>query len=544
MSVRVRFAPSPTGHVHIGNIRAAIFNWLFARHEGGRFLLRIEDTDRERSTPEAVRTLLDVLEWLGLEPDEPPLYQSTRVRAHQQAAERLLETGRAYRSRRGGPGEAVVFRIPYDLDDVVGVRDAGPVEWRLHPDHPLEVSAEGVRFALVSRKGKAAPAGGCLAGFRDLEAVDAAGRILFRLCDHLDAVFDKNEVITLPDVHRIRFQRREITFQDIIRGELAKPLDSMKDIVIVRSDGTPVFHLANVCDDIHQRITHVIRGDDHVENTYRHIFLFHALGAAPPQYAHLPMIVNAAGKPYSKRDGDAFVGDFREKGYLPEALFNYLTLLGWSPGDDREKMAREEIVRLFTLDRVQKSPAQMDPAKLLDLNARYMAELPFDRFRSIAREFLERCPWRADADAGVDASSYFAAVAALMHSRTKVFSQVCDWRYFFVDIPEYDAKAVRKFLYKPGVREAFLRLLDRFRDGPFTAADIETAIHAVTDEVGIQRGKLNQPLRVALTGVTIGAGLYETAEVLGRDRVLHRLRFAIEKLCPDSGQNHAATSNE
>jgi len=543
MSVRVRFAPSPTGHVHIGNIRVAIFNWLFARHEGGRFLLRIEDTDRERSTPEAVRTLFDVLDWLGLEPDEPPLYQSTRVEAHRQAAERLLETGAAYRSSRGGPGEAIVFRIPYELGDVPGVRNAGEVEWPVHPDQPLEVSAEGVRFALVSRKGKPAPAGGCLAGFQDLEAVDAAGRVLFRLRDHLDAILDKNEVVTIPHVRRIRFQRREITFHDIVRGELAKPLDSMKDVVIVRSDGAPVFHLANVCDDIHQRVTHVIRGDDHVENTYRHLFLYHALGAAHPKYAHLPMIVNAAGKPYSKRDGDAFVGDFREKGYLPEALFNYLTLLGWSPGDDREKMDREEIVRLFTLDRVQKSPAQMDAAKLLDLNARYMAELPFERFRETARQFLERCPWIQDAHVSID-DAYFSVVAELMHSRTKVFSQVCDWRYFFVDLPEYDPKAVRKFLRKPGVREAFLRLVERFGAISFTAAEIEAAIHAVTEETGILRGKLNQPLRVALTGVTVGAGLYETAEVLGRDRVLRRLQHAIANLCPDPEKNNPAPSND
>ena len=256
MSVRVRFAPSPTGQVHIGNIRAAIFNWLFARHEAGKFLLRIEDTDRERSTPEAVKTILDSMEWLGLDFDEEPMYQSTRKDAHLAAAETLLEKGLAYKEDKGGTGqgECVVFKMPDET----------------------------------------------------------------------------------------------MVFHDEIKGDLQKEAGDMQDLVIVRSNGSPVFHLANVVDDIEMKITHIVRGDDHIENTYRHIALFRAFGAEPPKYAHLPMITNQQGKPYSKRDGDAFVGEFKEKGFLSQALFNYLTLLGWSPGDDKEKMDRDEIIKLFS----------------------------------------------------------------------------------------------------------------------------------------------------------------------------------------------------
>ena len=302
MSVRVRFAPSPTGNVHIGNIRAAIFNWLFARHhENGRFLLRIEDTDRERSTPEAVKAILNAMEWLGINYDEEPLYQSTQHVRHLEAAQQLLANGQAYKEDKGGTGqgECILFRMP----------------------------------------------------------------------------------------------GTDMAFHDEIKGDLRKEAKDMKDFVIVRSDGSPVFHLANVVDDITQNITHIIRGDDHVENTFRHVALYRALGAPVPRYAHLPMIVNAQGKPYSKRDGAAYVGQFREMGYSADALFNYLTLLGWSPGEDREKMSRAEIIAAFTLDRVKSAPAQMDLRKLTHMNGLYLAELPLDQFMTGVREFLARLDW-------------------------------------------------------------------------------------------------------------------------------------------------------
>jgi glutamyl-tRNA synthetase len=429
----VRFAPSPTGHVHIGNMRAAIFNWLFARHTGGRFLLRMEDTDRERSTPEAVRTVLDALEWLGLDPDAEPLYQSTRRTAHCEAAEALLASGAAYREDKGGTGrgECVVFRMP---------------------EAPM-------------------------------------------------------------------------MFHDEIKGPLRKEAADMRDFVIVRSDGSPVFHLANVVDDIHMGITHVIRGDDHIENTYRHVALYAALGAPVPRFAHLPMIVNAQGKPYSKRDGDAYVGDFRARGFLPEALFNYLSLLGWSPGDDREKLSRDALVRLFTLDRVKSAPAQMDLKKLTHLNAEYVAELPADVFARAAHRAVRDTAWGA----AIADDAYFRAVCALMQTRTHVLTMTADWAYFFSEAFPVDPKALRKAFDKEGVREAVTTLralLEAERAagaGEPGEEHYDRAIRAAERRHGVAEGKLNQAVRAVVTGLPRGAGLYETMALLGLERVVQRL---------------------
>jgi len=420
--------------VHIGNIRAAIFNWLFARHAGGKFLLRIEDTDRERSAPEAIRAVLDALAWLGLNYDEPPLYQSARTPAHLAAAEKLLSQGHAYREDKGGTGkgECIVFRMP----------------------------------------------------------------------------------------------GTDMAFHDEIKGDLRKAAADLKDFVIVRSDGTPVFHLANVVDDVAMGITHIIRGDDHVENTYRHVALYRALGADAPKYAHLPMIVNAQGKPYSKRDGAAYVGDFRARGFLADALFNYLTLLGWSPGDDREKMTRPEIVEAFTLDRVKSGPAQMDLKKLTHLNQLYLTEMPAHEFARHVRAALAQEPWAQGADEG-----FFLKVCALLQSRTKVIAQVAEWKYFFVDSPAYDEKAVAKQLRAPGAREALEAVRTRLAAGDCSVAGVERAVRATEAERGIPEGKLNQPVRVAVTGTTIGAGLYETVALLGRERALARLDYAVKSLC-------------
>jgi glutamyl-tRNA synthetase len=527
MTLRVRFAPSPTGNVHIGNIRAAIFNWLFARHENGTFLLRIEDTDRERSTPEAIRNLLDVMTWLGLDCDETPLYQTSQAHAHCQAADLLVADGHAYRYAKGDSStEAILFRIPVHADALPGVSTAGPVEIQTHPEVPLSCDISGISFAQVSRKGAPVPQAACYAGMRDLTAFAADGTCIFNLEDVLEQLLTGEKTCEIHGVAKLCFTRRQITYRDLIKGELAKPLDSLRDFVIVRGDGTPVFHLANVCDDITQGITHIIRGDDHVENTYRHIFIFHALGHQPPSYAHLPMIVNAQGKPYSKRDGDAYVGEFKENGFLPQALFNYLTLLGWSPGDDREKLTREELVSLFSLDRVQSSPAQRDMRKLENLNGRYIAEMPVTEFVAMARDIAQPYTWSKTAD-----PEYFAAVATLMQSRTKRLTDIAGWEFFFVDLPSYDDTSARKLLNKQPEGKALQNLQQSLQEIAFNPTAIEDAIHKVTDALGIPQGKLNQPLRVAVTGTTVGAGVYETLALLGRDRVLQRLRTAHEMFC-------------
>ena len=427
MKPRVRFAPSPTGNVHIGNIRAAIFNWLYARHTGGTFLLRVEDTDLERSTPEAIRTLLDCMEWLKLDYDEPVVYQTTQVKKHLAAAEKLLADGRAYKENKGGKGDCVIFRMPKDGD---------------------------------------------------------------------------------------------VAYRDLVKGEMRKHAADTQDFVIVRSDGSPVFHLANVVDDITQGVTHVIRGDDHVENTFKHIELFKALGAEPPQYAHLPMIVNHMGKPYSKRDGAAFVGEFREQGYLPDALFNYLVLLGWAPGDDREIMSREELIAAFTLDRCKSSAARFDLKKLTWMNGEYIARMP-------RAAYLDEILPRLDA-AGLPREPLNGMAQELfdqIQPRTKKFSDFPrNCVYCFTEAYPFDDKAVSKRLKGDGALDNLLAAQAAFEQVQDWTIDSTTAaLHALAEQTGKNLGAYVHPVRVAVSGVMEGPGLFELLVLLGRERVLNRM---------------------
>ena len=432
MKIRTRFAPSPTGHVHIGNMRAAIYNWLFARHQGGSFLLRVEDTDRERSTPEAIETLLSAMEWLGLDVDEEPLYQSNRMDAHVAAAETLLERGLAYRAEKGGPGsgECVLFRMP----------------------------------------------------------------------------------------------NHAISFQDAIKGTLTKAAENMEDFVIVRSNGTPVFHLANVLDDIAQGITHVIRGDDHIENTYRHIALYEALGASVPIFGHLPMIVNAKGKPYSKRDGDAFVGDFQANGFLGDALFNYLALLGWSPGDDREIMTRAELVEAFELDRCQSSAAQVDLKKLSWMNYEYIRQVSELDFRTASEAALKQDNIQYN-------DSQLDAVLPLIRERVKTYSEIAPLiRFLFMDDYEYNEKAVKKKLIKEGVPETLATMRKLLLEiEPFEAVTLERLLHDYIEQSGKGFGAVMPPLRVCISGEQGGPDLCPVLEVLGRNEVIRRIDRAVAK---------------
>ena len=433
--VRVRFAPSPTGNVHIGNIRAAIFNWLFARHEGGQFLLRVEDTDRERSTAAAIQTLLEVMTWLGLSYDEPPVYQSAQQARHLAAAEDLIARGHAFRENKEGKGECIVFRMP--------------------------------------REGK-------------------------------------------------------LEYQDLVKGRMRKKAEDTQDFVIVRSDGNPVFHLANVIDDIDMRITHIIRGDDHVENTFKHIQLFRALGSEPPQYAHLPMIVNSMGKPYSKRDGAAFVGEFQAQGYLPDALFNFLALLGWSPGDDREVMSRDEMVTAFTLDRCGSSAARFDLKKLTWMNGEYIRRLSPELFET---EFIGRVKAGGFWNDALPAAER-QGIQALVQPRTKFFSEIPgNCAYFFTDDYPYDAKSVEKRLKPDGVPDLLEAVAARLEALPaFDHAGTETLLRAMGDERSIGLGGMVHPVRVAVSGLSDGPGLFEMLVLLGCARVCARLRRAAANL--------------
>ena len=429
--IRVRFAPSPTGKVHIGNIRAAIYNWLYARHTGGKFLLRIEDTDLERSTPEAIQALLACMEWLGLDYDEPAVYQTKNLARHLACVQQLLASGRAYEcertSRDGKTGKVIMFRMP----------------------------KEGV-----------------------------------------------------------------IAYDDLVKGHMEKKAEDVQDFAIVRSDGSPIFHLANVVDDIDQGITHVIRGDDHVENTFKHIELFNALGAQPPKYGHLSMIVNAQGKPYSKRDGAAFVGEFRENGYLPEALFNYLLLLGWNPGDAREGLTREEMIQLFDIEKVHVTAAKFDIKKLQWMNGEYIRRTPKETYRA---ELLKRV---AAAGLAVPEGFNLDLLVDQLQIRTKFWSDIPgNCAYFFTDDYPFDEKAVEKRLKKEGVKDLLLDLANRFEAlEPFTAAAGEAMVKELAQGQGM--GPWVHPVRVAVSGRGEGIGLFETCELLGKEKTVARLRRA------------------
>ena len=436
--IRVRFAPSPTGKVHIGNIRAAIYNWLYARHTGGKFLLRVEDTDLERSTPEAIEVLMESMKWLGLGWDEEVFYQTKNLRRHLECVDRLLASGRAYKvektSRDGKTGVVTMFRMP----------------------------KEGV-----------------------------------------------------------------LEFDDIVKGHMSKKAEDVQDFAIVRSDGSPIFHLANVVDDIDQGVTHVIRGDDHVENTFKHIELFKALGATPPKYAHLSMIVNQQGKPYSKRDGAAFVGEFRDQGYLPEALFNYLLLLGWNPGDDREVLTRDEMVELFDLQKVHVAAAKFDLRKLQWMNGEYIKKIPQEAFVGEVRSRVSGLGGPEHDD------GWWSYLAGQLQPRTKFLNDIPGMaRCFVSDDYPFDEKAVEKRLRKPGVRKLLLELVQKFSSVvEWTAPALEAVVKELSGDGGM--GPWVHPIRVACSGRGEGIGLFEMLQLLGREKTLERLSRAAQTICTE-----------
>jgi glutamyl-tRNA synthetase len=438
--IRVRFAPSPTGKVHIGNIRAAIYNWLFARHTGGKFLLRVEDTDLERSTPEAIAVLFDCMKWLGLDYDEEVFYQTKNVKRHLEVVDQLLASGHAYKvektSRDGKTGVVTMFRMP----------------------------KEGV-----------------------------------------------------------------IEFDDIVKGHMAKKAEDIQDFAIVRSDGSPIFHIANVVDDIDQRVTHIIRGDDHVENTFKHICIFRALGAPVPKYGHLSMIVNQQGKPYSKRDGAAFVGEYREQGYLPEALFNYLLLLGWNPGDDREVLTREEMVKLFELEKVHVTAAMFDPKKLAWMNGEYIKKIPHEEFVEEVKRRAGSCAQSLNVTDHDDA--WWGYLADQLQVRTKFLNDIpAAVRCFVSDDFEFDPKAVEKRLKKPGAKDALIEVCGLFsKVDDWSAPTLEAVVKGLSQGNGM--GPWVHPIRVAVSGRGEGIGLFEMLQLLGREKTLSRLAYAAENLC-------------
>ncbi|KKO19300.1 MAG: glutamate--tRNA ligase [Candidatus Brocadia sp.] len=433
--VKVRFAPSPTGYLHIGGARTALFNWLFARHSKGVFLLRIEDTDQQRSTEEATQAILDSMKWLGLDWDEGPYFQSQRLPSYRQYAEKLVAEGKAF----------------YDTD------------------------AEG-------RKA-------------------------------------------------IRFQMQDgITeINDLIHGTITFDTSLIEDFVILKADGFPTYNFACVVDDAEMGITHIIRGDDHISNTPKQIALYRAFGFKMPEFAHIPMILGEDGSRLSKRHGATSVTEYRDKGYLPHALVNFLALLGWSPGNDQEIISIPEMIEKFTLKRANKTSAQFNNTKLDWMNGQYIKNTPTERLAPEVRKFFEK--------SGVDmtkiADEWLFRLVELHHERFKTFQDLLNQtRFFFADAIEYDQAAVNKFLRKEGVGGLLKEVHSAISQSDvFDKKTLEDSLRSLTEKLGVGFSKLAQPMRVAVTGRSVSAGIFETMELLGREKTAKRLDYAVKSLC-------------
>jgi glutamyl-tRNA synthetase len=480
--VRVRFAPSPTGHLHIGGARTAIYNWAFARRCGGTFILRIDDTDPERSTDENVQAILRGLRWLGLDWDEGPeaegahgpYFQTQRMHTYLDALETMKANGGAY----------PCFCTAEQLE---AKRDAG---------------RERGGFAGYDRSCRSIPAS-------EAEARIAAGEPhVWRLAVPLD--------------------REEVAFEDAIRGSMSFPAAALDDFVLVRTDGTPTYNYASVVDDALMDITHVIRGDDHLSNTPRQILVFEALGHEVPAFAHLPMIWGADGKRLSKRHGATSVEAYRDEGYLPEGLLNYLALLGWSLDGETTIVSADTLAASFSLDRVSGNPAIFDAEKLDWMNGVYIRELAPAQFAA------RMTPWLADAGlASAEELSargpWLEALAPLVSERVKRLDEIAPMvRFLFVDEVQIDPQAGATVLAAPDAADV-LRECERVMAAlpDFEHSSIEAALRTVPEALGVKPKVVFQILRVAETGSTVSLPLFESLELLGRERALARLRVAL-----------------
>ncbi len=423
MTIRVRFAPSPTGYLHVGGARTALFNWLYARHEGGKFLLRIEDTDKQRSTDEHTKVILDGLTWLGLDWDEPPVFQGARVKRHQAVADQLLAEGKAY------------------MED-------GAIRFRLPPG--------------------------------------------------------------------------EIAWDDAVHGRISFQGEDIKDFVILRSDRTPIYNFAVVVDDADMNITHVLRGDDHISNTPKQIALYRTIGAPLPVFGHVPMINGPDGKKLSKRHGATAVGDYQHLGILPAAMRNFLALLGWSPGADREIMTMDEMVQLFSFEGIQKKSAIFDMTKLEWMNGQYLSKTPAEELYPLVAPELERLGLNGKRDAVVKA---IAAVKTRSRTTLDVAKQVAvrlDAKYVALDEKAKKEIAKDPVAYKASLAESIAAL----KQAEWTPEQLEQRLRSLAERRGLAAGKVFQPIRIALTGGTVSEPVNELLYVVGKEPALERLEQA------------------
>ena len=491
MTVRVRYAPSPTGQPHVGNIRTAIFNWLLARHEGGAFVLRIEDTDQTRIAPGALESIFESLRWLGLDWDEgpevggpyAPYFQSQRLEHYYRAAGQLMDAGHAYQC----------FCSPQRLEAV----RAEQMRLRLPPkyDRRCRDLSPGER--------------------REFESQGTTPVVRFKT----------------PLVGRT-------AFHDVVRGPVVFENDTLDDFVLLKSDGFPTYHLANVVDDHAMGITHVLRGDEWVPSTPRHVLMYQAFGWEPPIFAHLPMILGPDRAKLSKRHGATALQDYRDKGFLSEAVFNFLGLLGWSLDDKTEIISKEEFVRHFSLERIVKSPAIFNLEKLTWMNGVYIRELPPETLAEHLASFLE-AHLPADVPRPLD-RSYLARIVPLVQERIKRLDEAAEMTAFFfiegdLQCPLADLLG-KRFAAAPGEAAAALAAI-RERVAGLEAWDegaLERVIRPLAEEQGLKTGELFGAVRVAVTGRTAAPPLFQTMAVLGRERCLARLDAAIARLSPRS----------
>jgi len=468
MTVRVRFAPSPTGYLHVGGARTALFNWLFAKKLGGVHVLRIEDTDRERSTDEHTKVILDGLTWLGITWDEGPYFQGAEGTRHKADAERLLSEGKAYRC----------YCTAAELEA-----------------QRKEMAGQKTAFKYDGRCGRLAEA--------EAAARAAAGT---------------------PFAIRFRMPKGEIAWDDAVHGRISFQGHDLDDLVILRSDGTPIYNLAVVSDDIAMRITHVIRGDDHVSNTPKQIALYRALGHEPPVFAHVPMILGADGKKLSKRHGATAVGDYQDKGILPLAMRNFLALLGWSPGGDREILPEAEMIAAFSLEGIQKKPAVFDTAKLEWMNGQYLSALSADELLAPTRRELERMGVRTSRDLRPVIDAVKARSRTILHVAEQVAARVDASRVVRDDKGEQLVKKLGP-AFAENLR-AVVGALEPIPAARWTAEQLLEDLKTLATARGSKLGDLLQPVRVVLTGSTVSEPVNDLLVVVGREESLARLRAA------------------
>jgi glutamyl-tRNA synthetase len=431
--VRVRFAPSPTGFLHIGSARTALFNWLFTRHEKGVFVLRVEDTDKERSKDEFLREIMSSLEWLGMNWDEGPHFQTKRLDLYRDYAGKLLREGKAYEEEgKLGGKKAVILKMP-----------------------------------------KAA-----------------------------------------------------LTMEDLIHGPVAFDMSLQKDLVLIKSDGYPAYNFACVIDDYDMKITHVIRGDDHISNTPKQLAVYEALNIDPPKFVHIPLILGTDRSRMSKRHGATSISDYRQAGFLPEALVNYISLLGWAPADNREVMPIGDIIKEFTLERVGKTGAVFDINKLTWMNGEYIRTKNVQELIELIAPILQ-----AKKDLSINDKEKFLEVTKLFQPRAKTLEELADSAaFFFSDKVEYDGEAVVSVLEKEGVKNNLKALIEKFSAlETFDLQNIENCVRNLAVDLSIKAADLIHPIRVAVTGRKVGASLFETVALVGKEKTIERLKGALNK---------------